>query len=58
MGCGRILLALICPPLAVIDCGCIAIVVVLFCTIWGWIPGVIAALVIAYIGNQAARSAT
>ncbi len=46
MGCGRILLAILLPPLAVLDKGCGAVLVVLILTIVGWIPGVIGALVI------------
>ena len=46
MGCGRILLAILLPPLAVLDKGCGAILVVILLTIMGWIPGVIGALVL------------
>ncbi len=46
MGCFRVLLSIICPPLAVIDKGCGSIVIVLILTVLGWIPGVIAALII------------
>ena len=42
----RLLLAIIFPPLAVIDRGCGSFLVVLILTCFGWIPGVIAALVI------------
>jgi uncharacterized membrane protein YqaE (UPF0057 family) len=42
----RLLLAIIFPPLAVIDRGCGSFMVVLILTCFGWIPGVIAALVI------------
>jgi len=42
----RVLLAIIFPPLSVIDKGCGSILIVLILTICGWIPGVIAALVI------------
>ena len=44
MGCFRALLCLIFPPLAVLDRGCGAVVIVTILTIMGWIPGVIAAL--------------
>jgi len=42
----RVLLSIIFPPLAVLDkgCGSILIVFILWCC--GWVPGVIAALVI------------
>lgn len=46
MGCGRLLLAILLPPLAVLDKGCGAVLVVLILTLVGWIPGVIGALVI------------
>ena len=42
----RVLLAIIFPPLSVLDKGCGSILIVLILTICGWIPGVIAALVI------------
>ena len=42
----RVILAIIFPPLAVIDQGCGSIVITLLLTICGWVPGVIAALVI------------
>ena len=42
----RILLCVIFPPLAVLDKGCGAILVVLFLTCLGWLPGTVAALVI------------
>ncbi len=46
MGCGRLILAIVFPPLAVLDRGCGAIVVVTLLTILGWIPGVIGAIVL------------
>jgi uncharacterized membrane protein YqaE (UPF0057 family) len=42
----RVILAIIFPPLAVIDQGCGSIIITLLLTICGWVPGVIAALVI------------
>jgi uncharacterized membrane protein YqaE (UPF0057 family) len=42
----RVILCIIFPPLAVIDKGCGSIILVFILTILGWIPGVIAALVI------------
>ncbi|MBP5709941.1 MAG: YqaE/Pmp3 family membrane protein [Bacteroidales bacterium] len=42
----RVILAIIFPPLAVIDCGCGSILIVFLLTLCGWVPGVIAALVI------------
>ncbi len=42
----RVILSIIFPPLAVIDRGCGSILIVLTLTGCGWVPGVIAALVI------------
>lgn len=42
----RVILCVILPPLAVLDKGCGSIVIVTLLTIAGWVPGVIAALVI------------
>ena len=42
----RVILSIIFPPLAVIDKGCGSVLIVLLLTICGWVPGVIAALVI------------
>lgn len=42
----QILLAIIFPPLAVLDRGCGSILIVCILTAFGWVPGVIAALVI------------
>jgi uncharacterized membrane protein YqaE (UPF0057 family) len=46
MGCLRVLLCIIFPPLSVLDQGCGSIMLVSILTICGWVPGVIAALVI------------
>ncbi|RTE54182.1 YqaE/Pmp3 family membrane protein [Arenibacter aquaticus] len=46
MGCFRVLLAIIFPPLAVLGKGCGSFVIVFLLTLCGWVPGVIAALVI------------
>lgn len=42
----RVILSIIFPPLAVYDRGCGSILIVLILTIAGWVPGVIAVLVI------------
>ncbi|HBB90911.1 MAG TPA: YqaE/Pmp3 family membrane protein [Bacteroidales bacterium] len=42
----RVLLSIFFPPLAVIDKGCGSILIVFLLTLCGWVPGVIAALVI------------
>ncbi len=49
MGCGRAILCIIFPPLAVIDRGCGTVIIVLLLTLAGWIPGAIAALLLNYI---------
>lgn len=46
MSCLQVILAIIFPPLAVIDRGCGSVLIVLILTLIGWVPGVIAALVI------------
>ncbi len=48
MSCGRALLCLIFPPLAVIDRGCGTVLIVLALTLAGWVPGAIAALILNY----------
>ena len=42
----RVLLCIIFPPLAVFDKGCGSVLITLLMTLCGWVPGVIAALVI------------
>ena len=42
----RVLLAIIFPPLSVLDRGCGSIIIVFLLTLAGWVPGVIAALII------------
>ena len=51
MSCIRVLLAIIFPPLAVIDKGCGSFLITLILTCCGWVPGVIAALVILNNNN-------
>lgn len=46
MGCGRALLCILLPPLAVLDRGCGTVILVTLLTIVGWVPGVIGALVV------------
>ena len=46
MSLGRVILCIIFPPLAVIDKGCGSILITFLLTLLGWVPGVIAALVI------------
>lgn len=42
----QVILAIIFPPLAVIDRDCGSVLIVFLLTLIGWVPGVIAALVI------------
>ncbi|MBQ2779669.1 MAG: YqaE/Pmp3 family membrane protein [Bacteroidaceae bacterium] len=42
----RVILSIIFPPLAVIDRGCGSILIVFLLTLLGWVPGVLAALII------------
>ncbi len=51
MSCLRVILAIVFPPLAVIDQGCGSVLIVLLLTLAGWIPGVIAALIILNRGK-------
>lgn len=46
MGCLRAVLCLILPPLAVLDRGCGTVLIVTALTLAGWVPGVIAALLL------------
>jgi len=48
----RVLLAIIFPPLSIVDKGCGSILIVLLLTLCGWIPGVIAALIILNNPNK------
>jgi len=52
MGCLRLIVAVVFPPLAVFDRGCGAIVVVTLLTILGWIPGVIGAIVLNNMAEE------
>lgn len=42
----RVILAIVFPPLSVIDRGCGSVIIVSILTLAGWVPGVIAALII------------
>ncbi len=42
----RVILAILFPPLSVLDQGCGSVLIVFLLTLAGWVPGVIAALVI------------
>lgn len=51
MSIGRVILSILFPPLAVYDQGCGSVLIVLLLTLVGWVPGVIAALVILNKGK-------
>ena len=42
----RVILAILFPPLSVVDRGCGSVLIVFLLTCVGWVPGVIAALII------------
>lgn len=46
MSLARVLLCILFPPLAVVDKGCGSVLIVFILTLLGWIPGVLAALII------------
>jgi uncharacterized membrane protein YqaE (UPF0057 family) len=46
MSCLQVILAIVFPPLAVLDRGCGSILIVALLTLLGWVPGVLAALII------------
>ncbi|MEW5941911.1 MAG: YqaE/Pmp3 family membrane protein [Chloroflexota bacterium] len=46
MSFGRVLLCILLPPLAVLDKGCGSVLLVTILTIIGWVPGVIAAILL------------
>ncbi|WP_430615100.1 YqaE/Pmp3 family membrane protein [Flavobacterium sp. JP2137] len=52
MGFWRVILAIFLPPLAVLDKGCGSVVIVAILTVFGWVPGVIAALIILNNPNR------
>ena len=52
MSCSRAIFAIIFPPLSVIDKGCGSLLIVTILTAVGWIPGIIAALIILNKGDK------
>lgn len=42
----RVILAIIFPPLSVLDKGCGSFLIIVLLTLCGWVPGVIGALII------------
>jgi uncharacterized membrane protein YqaE (UPF0057 family) len=57
MGLLRAIFCIIFPPLAVLDRGCGTILIVTLLTLAGWVPGVIAALLLNYEVMQHRRYA-
>jgi uncharacterized membrane protein YqaE (UPF0057 family) len=51
MSCFQVFLAIVFPPLAVVDRGCGSFLIVLILTCFGWVPGVIGALIILNRGK-------
>ena len=51
MSCLQVILAIIFPPLAVFDRGCGSMLIVFLLTLCGWVPGVIAVLIILNKNN-------
>lgn len=47
----RVLICILFPPLAVVDYGCGSVLIVSLLTLAGWVPGVIAALIIVNRGR-------
>ena len=58
MSCFRVILAIIFPPLAVVDKGCGSFLITFILTCCGWVPGVIAALVILNKDNNSNAGTT
>lgn len=48
----RAIIAIFFPPLAVVDKGCGSVLIVFLLTLCGWVPGVIAALIILNNTNR------
>ena len=48
----REIIAIFFPPLAVLDKGCGSVLIVFLLTLCGWVPGVIAALIILNNTNR------
>lgn len=51
MSCLQVILSILFPPLAVYDRGCGSMLIVFLLTLCGWVPGVIAALIILNKNN-------
>jgi|TARA_B100000530_G_C15864863_1_gene450912 uncharacterized membrane protein YqaE (UPF0057 family) len=51
----RVLIAIVFPPLSILDKGCGSFLIVLILTFCGWVPGVIAAIVILNKSNNSLK---
>jgi uncharacterized membrane protein YqaE (UPF0057 family) len=52
MDIGRLVVAILLPPLAVIDKGCGVVLIVTLLWLFGWIPGIIAAIIFGYMSED------
>ena len=52
MSATRAFFCILLPPLAVIDKGCGPVLLVAFLTLFGWVPGILAALVFCLMQNK------
>ena len=55
---GRLILSFVLPPAAVLDKGCGAIFLVSILTLLGWVPGIVAALVLGFAYEPRRRVVT
>jgi uncharacterized membrane protein YqaE (UPF0057 family) len=55
---GRLILSFVLPPAAVLDKGCGAIFLVSILTLLGWVPGIVAALVLGFAYEPRRRMVT
>ena len=51
MSCLQVILAIVFPPLAVIDRGCGSMLIAFLLTLCGWVPGIFDALIILNKNN-------
>jgi len=56
MSCSRVFLCILLPPFAVADKGCGSVILVALLTLFGWVPGAIAALIICSSGKESGSS--
>lgn len=56
MGCLRVFVCILLPPLAVLDKGCGIFILVCLLTLAGWVPGALAALFVCYKDSEKSTS--